>query len=127
MSSSTYRAVVIEHFRKPRNRSTLPDASHEAEGANTLCGDRLRIQLRVEADRIVEARFTADACALCIASASLLTDAVRGLTTSAVNALDTDWIARLLGDYPPAGRLRCAMLPVNTLIRAIASPRAAAS
>lgn len=125
--SAAYRAVVLEHFRAPRNRSDLPNASHEAQGVNSLCGDRVRIQLRVDRDCIEEARFTADACALCIASASLLTEAVRGMTVRAVSSIDGDWIARLLGGEPPAGRFRCAMLPVNTLVRAVESPRSAAS
>jgi nitrogen fixation NifU-like protein len=115
---TAYRAVVLEHFRRPRNRSTLSDANREAEGANPLCGDRIRIQLRVECDTIVEARFTADACALCIASASLLTDGVRGMTSDDVEQLDAGWIARLLGGDPPPGRLKCATLPVDTLRRA---------
>lgn len=116
---TAYRAVVLEHFRRPRNRSALPDANREAEGANLLCGDRIRIQLRVEGERIDEARFSADACALCIASASLLTEAVRGMSTDDAQRLDAPWIARLLGGEPPAGRMRCAVLPLDTLSRAI--------
>lgn len=116
---TAYRAVVLEHFRRPHNRSTLPDANRDAEGANPLCGDRIRIQLRVEDDTIVEARFTADACALCIASASLLTDGVRGMATHAATGLDAHWIGALLGGDPPAGRLKCATLPLDTLRRAV--------
>jgi nitrogen fixation NifU-like protein len=116
---TAYRAVVLEHFRRPRNRSLLPDANRAADGANPLCGDRIRIQLRVESDRIVEARFTADACALCIASASLLTDGVRGMTTRDATELDARWITGLLGGDPPAGRVKCATLPLDTLRRAV--------
>jgi nitrogen fixation protein NifU and related proteins len=116
---TAYRAVVLEHFRSPRNRSTLPDANREAEGANPLCGDRIRIQLRVHGDAIAEARFTADACALCIASASLLTDSVRGMSTRDAVQLDARWIVCLLGGDPPAGRLKCATLPLDTLHRAV--------
>lgn len=116
---TAYRAVVLEHFRKPRNRSTLPDANREAEGANPLCGDRIRIQLRVEDNVIVEARFTADACALCIASASLLTEGVRGMPATSVVLLDAAWITGLLDGEPPAGRLKCATLPLETLRRAV--------
>ena len=71
-----------------------------------------------KADTIVEARFTADACALCIASASLLTDGVRGMTTDDAEQLDARWIARLLGGDPPPGRVKCATLPLDTLRRA---------
>jgi nitrogen fixation NifU-like protein len=115
---TAYRAVVLEHFRRPRNRSTLPNANRAADGANPLCGDRIRIQLRVVEDAIVDARFMADACALCIASASLLTERVRGMTTRAAAELDAEWIVGLLEGDPPPGRLRCATLPLDTLKRA---------
>jgi nitrogen fixation protein NifU and related proteins len=116
---SPYRAIVIEHFRRPRNRAPLPQANRAAEGANPLCGDRIRIQLRVDDDRITDARFTADACALCIATASLLTEHVRGLSAEAAAAIDGAWVRTSLEGDPPAGRARCAMLPVDTLRRAV--------
>jgi nitrogen fixation protein NifU and related proteins len=116
---SAYRAIVIEHFRRPRNRAPLPQANRAAEGANPLCGDRIRIQLRVDDDTITDARFTADACALCIATASLLTEHVRGLSATAAAAIDGTWIRASLEGDPPAGRTRCAMLPVDTLRRAV--------
>jgi nitrogen fixation NifU-like protein len=72
--------------------------------------------------RIVEAGFTADACALCIATASLLTEHVRGLEESAALAIDTAWIRSSLGADPPPGRKRCALLPLETLKRAARAP-----
>jgi nitrogen fixation NifU-like protein len=116
---SAYRAIVIEHFRRPRNRAPLPQANRAAEGANPLCGDRIRIQLRVDDDTITDARFMADACALCIATASLLTEHVRGLSADAAAAIDGTWVRTSLEGDPPAGRARCAMLPVDTLRRAV--------
>ncbi|MGH7619975.1 MAG: iron-sulfur cluster assembly scaffold protein [Gemmatimonadaceae bacterium] len=118
-ASTTYRAIVLEHFRRARNRSSLPGASHEAAGVNPLCGDRVRIQLRVLDGTIAEARFTADACALCIATASLLTEHVRGLSTEQAGAVDGQWIRTSLGGDPPPGRTRCALLPLETLRRAL--------
>jgi nitrogen fixation NifU-like protein len=116
---TAYRAIVLEHFRHPRNQGPLPEASHAADGANTLCGDRIRIQLRVVDNRIIEARFTADACALCIATASLLTEHVRGQDADAAAAIDAAWVRASLDGDPPPGRTRCAMLPVDTLRRAV--------
>ncbi|MEP6492537.1 MAG: iron-sulfur cluster assembly scaffold protein [bacterium] len=117
---SAFRAVVLEHFRHPRNRGSLVDPSGQAEGANPLCGDRIRVQIRNENDAIAEARFTADACALCIASASLLTEHVRGMRTSDAMAVDAAWLHESLGGEPPAGRRKCAVLPLDTLRRALA-------
>ena len=124
---TAFRAVVLEHFRHPRNRGPLNDAHASAEGANPLCGDRIRIQLRAAGGAITEARFTADACALCIASASLLTEHVRGMRLPDAERLDLAWLHGSLEGEPPAGRRRCAQLPLETMHRAIASLDAAPS
>ena len=118
---TAFRAVVLEHFRHPRNRGPLADAHASAEGANPLCGDRIRIQLRADDGAIAEARFTADACALCVASASLLTEHVRGMLIGDVARVDLAWLHRSLEGEPPAGRRRCAQLPLDTMKRAVAA------
>ena len=119
---TAYKAIVLEHFRRPRNRAALADANRAADGANPLCGDRIRIELRVEQGIIAEAKFTADACALCIATASLLTEHVRGRSIASLD-LGAAWIRRALEGDPPAGRVRCAMLPIDTLRRALDDTR----
>jgi nitrogen fixation protein NifU and related proteins len=116
-----FRRVVIDLFRHPKNRGPLPDASASAEGANPLCGDRIRVELRGDSRRVTEARFTADACALCIASASLLTERVRGMTAEDALGIDTGWLFASLEGDPPPGRRKCAILPLDTLRRAIAA------
>ena len=118
---TAFRAVVLEHFRRPRNRGLLADATVSAEGANSLCGDRIRIQLRVVDGAVVGAGFTADACALCIASASLLTDHVRGMSVARAALVDAQWVHTAIEGRPPPGRARCAALPLETLRRAVAS------
>jgi nitrogen fixation NifU-like protein len=120
---SALRAVVLEHFRHPRNRGPLAGAEASAEGANPLCGDRVRIELRAEqgGGTIADARFTADACALCVASASLLTERVRGMRLDAVRGVDERWLFASLEGEPPAARRKCATLPLDTLRRAAAS------
>lgn len=118
---TAFRAVVIEHFRRPRNRGPLADANGSAEGANPLCGDRIRVQVLVRDGAIVEARFTADACALCVAAASLLTEGARGRSLKETNSLDRGWLAAALEGAPPPGRSKCVALPLDTLHRAIAS------
>ena len=115
----TYRSIVLEHFRHPRNRGSLERADVSAEGANPLCGDRVRIQLRAEADTIADARFTADACALCIAAASLLTERVHGMKLDAASRVDEQWLFTSLDGEPPPARRKCAVLPLDTLRRAV--------
>jgi nitrogen fixation NifU-like protein len=88
---------------------------------NPLCGDRVRVSLLLDADgTIAEARFVANACAICVASASLLTERVRRLTRDAAAQLTDDEILSILGDGVPAGRKRCATLPAEALRRALA-------
>jgi nitrogen fixation protein NifU and related proteins len=118
---TAFRRVVIELFRHPKNRGPLLDASASAEGANPLCGDRIRVELRGDTRRVAEARFTADACALCIASASLLTERVRGLSAEDALTIDTAWLFNSLEGEPPPGRRKCAILPLDTLRRAVAA------
>ena len=122
---TAYRAVVLEHFRHPRNRGPLAGATASAEGANPLCGDRVRVELRADDGMVAEARFTADACALCIASASLVTDRVRGMSISEAARIDVAWLFASLQGEPPAVRRKCATLPLDTLHRAIATLHAA--
>lgn len=124
---TAFRAIVLEHFRHPRNRGALDGATVSVEGANPLCGDRIRVELRVIANTIDDARFTADACALCIASASVLTEHVRGMPLHEAERVDASWIHESLDGEPPAGRERCATLPLDTLRRALESSRGHAS
>jgi nitrogen fixation NifU-like protein len=119
MTGLPYGPVVLEHFRRPRNQRSLeaPTASHEA--FNPLCGDRVRIELKLIGDKIEAAVFTANACALCTASASLLTDRVTGmLVDSAMCVTDDETTAALQTDVP-AAREACATLPLVALRAAL--------
>jgi nitrogen fixation protein NifU and related proteins len=118
---TAFRAVVLEHFRRPRNRGALPGATADAEGANPLCGDRIRVQLLSEQGKIVDARFTADACAICIAAASMLTEGARGRSLSEAMQLDLAWLHGVLEGEAPPGRKRCVTLPLDTFHRAVQS------
>lgn len=120
-SGPAFRAAVLEHFRRPRNRGPLDAPTAQAEGANPLCGDRVRVQLRVEHGTVADARFTADACAICVASASVLTEHVRGKSIDHAAVVALDWVFAALEGEPPAGRRRCALLPLETLKRALAA------
>ena len=124
---TAFRAVVLEHFRHPRNRGSLSDAHASAEGANPLCGDRIRVQLRAADGAITDARFTADACALCIASASLLTEHIRGMRVRDAEKVDIAWMHKSLEGEPPPGRRRCAQLPLETMHRALSALAGASS
>jgi nitrogen fixation NifU-like protein len=85
--SELYQEVILDHNRRPRNFHALAGASHSAEGYNPLCGDRLTLYLDVEADVITDAAFEGAGCAISKASASLMTDAIKGRTVAEARAL----------------------------------------
>lgn len=93
-----YRELILDHARSPRHFGKLPDATHTAEGINPLCGDKLKVYFNIDADnRITDARFEGSGCAISVASASLLTDTVLGLTIDeALNYFST-LVAKLAG------------------------------
>src|SRR3982751_5777720 len=121
MSAPPYGATIMEHFRRPRNQGPLPAADAAREGANPLCGDRVRIELAVRDGRVAEARFTANACAISVAAASVLTERVRGLSTADVRAIAEEEVLAALGGDVPAARRACAVLPLTTLHAALAA------
>jgi nitrogen fixation protein NifU and related proteins len=82
-----YQEVILDHNRRPRNFHKLADASHQAEGYNPLCGDRLTLYLKLEGDRISDAAFEGAGCAISKASASMMTDAIKGQTVPDARAL----------------------------------------
>jgi nitrogen fixation NifU-like protein len=110
----------MEHFRRPRNQGPLPGADLSRDGTNPLCGDRIRIEVALHDGRIADARFTANACAISVAAASLLTERVRGLSAAAVQAIHDEEIFAALGDEIPAARRACALLPLATMRMALA-------
>lgn len=113
--SSAYSAVVLEHFRRPRNRGTLAEPTMAQEGVNPLCGDRVKIELRIEGNTVREARFSANACAICVASASILTELVQGALLDDVETLTVDdLVGSLKAEIPPA-RVQCVRLPLTVL------------
>src|SRR5947209_5232651 len=115
---AAYSPIILEHFRRPRNYGSLPNATVEAEGVNPLCGDRIRIAVVVESEAISDVRFTANACAICVAAASLLTEQLRGMTRQAAMRLQENEMLALVGDGVPAARRKCATLPLAALRQA---------
>jgi molybdenum cofactor cytidylyltransferase len=117
--SETYSRIVLEHFRRPLHRRRLDGATAVAEGSNPLCGDRIRIECRLEDGRIIEAAFSGDACAIGVAAASLLTDHMTGKSIREAMLLSTLDIRAWLEDSVPTTRARCASLPLEAMNQAL--------
>lgn len=82
-----YQEVILDHYRKPRNFQILDEATSEARGHNPLCGDRLNVYLVIEDGRVADVSFQGAGCAISTASASLMTEAVKGKTVDEAHAL----------------------------------------
>jgi len=131
-----YREVVLDHNRSPRNFGRLDPADAEAHGHNPLCGDRLHVTLRMADDTLADLRFEGQGCAISVASASLMSEAVKGRSRSEVERLYGEVHAMLTGQsqQPPAhlgklaalagvaefpARVKCASLCWHTLHAAL--------
>ncbi len=116
-----YRDEILEHYRHPHNFGTLPEPDAVHEGSNPLCGDRITLMLGIgETGTIDEVAFTGRGCAISQASASMLTDEIKDKPLSDLARLGREDILDSLGiDISPA-RLKCALLSLDTLRRALA-------
>jgi len=114
-----YRDYILEHYRRPHNFGILDDPTASYEGANPLCGDRITIMLGVRDGVVAEVAFTGRGCAISQASASLLTDEVRGKPVEEVARLTPDDVLDLLGIEISPARLKCALLSLDTLQHAL--------
>jgi len=130
-----YQEVILDHSRHPRNFGPCPACNRDAKGHNPLCGDRIAVYLDVEGDTIKDAHFEGQGCAISMASASLMTETVKGKTVTEARTLfdkfhalvtsgdadgaDLEKLEVLAGvrDYPV--RVKCATLAWHTLVAAL--------
>ncbi len=145
-SKQLYQEVILDHNRKPRNWGRLEHPSHHAEGLNPLCGDHIWISVAVDGDRVANVAFEGQSCAICKASASMMTTNVKGKSVAeaeqlirefrdmATGKLDVAQQPNHLGrlsvfagvkDLP--ARVKCAILPWHTLHAALARESSAST
>jgi nitrogen fixation protein NifU and related proteins len=114
-----YRDYILEHYRRPHNFGQLEGATASQEGANPLCGDRITMQLRVRGGVIDGVGFTGRGCAISQASASLLTDEIKGKAIDTAQAMTSGDVLELLGIEISPARMKCALLSLETMHGAI--------
>ncbi|HEY0972461.1 MAG TPA: SUF system NifU family Fe-S cluster assembly protein [Gemmatimonadales bacterium] len=136
-TEALYQELILDHYRRPRNRGPVTGADRAAERRNPLCGDAIAVELALDGERVREAGFTGQGCSITQAAASMLTGALRGLTLGEARALLARYDAMIGGD-PAAladvslgelralsgvarfpARLRCALLPAEALEEAL--------
>lgn len=121
-SAGPYQAQILDHYKHPHNRGLLEPSTHRGRESNPLCGDDITLSLRVDgSDRIEEVRFDGEGCAISMASASLLTDAIKGKAVGDAAALDKGAVLQGLGVPLSAVREQCALLPLKALKKALGS------
>lgn len=132
-----YQEVILDHCRNPRNRGLAEPTTHRAEGYNPLCGDRVIVTMALDGERIESVAFEGEGCAISLASASIMTQALRGKSREEARALVEVFRGALVG---PAGarlegelaalagvrnfpmRVKCATLAWHTMVAALAGP-----
>jgi nitrogen fixation protein NifU and related proteins len=97
-----YQDIILDHGRHPRNFRAIEHPSHFAQGHNPLCGDKVTVYLKLEGDRVADVSFEGRGCAISTASASLMTEILKGKTLAEAEALFKTFHARVTGGDPPA-------------------------
>lgn len=119
MDNSIYKDIIIDNYKNPMNRGSLPDANAEAEDANPLCGDKIKIELKLKDKKVADARFSGEGCAISTASASILTENIKGETIECILKINKEDILKLMNIELSPLRLKCALLPLKTVKLAI--------
>jgi nitrogen fixation protein NifU and related proteins len=125
MSGGIYQAKVLDHAMNPRNRGVLEPADYSYEDAGSVCGDEVRIDVRVKGDRVAEVAFSGRGCAVSQAAASVLTELIATMTLDDVEALTEDDLLAAIGAHLTPARLECALLSLSVLRAGISRAGAA--
>jgi nitrogen fixation NifU-like protein len=110
-----YRQDILDHSQNPRNFGTLEHPEISAEDSNPLCGDKIRMDLRIKDGTIEDVKFTGVGCSISRAAASMLTEEIKGKTLEEVKRIGRDDVLELLGIELGPVRLKCALLALKTL------------
>jgi nitrogen fixation NifU-like protein len=110
-----YRENILEHYKHPRNQGTLEHPDITYEDANPLCGDQIRMDLKVKDGKIDSVRFSGHGCSISQAAASMLCEAIEGKTLEEVKAIGRDDMLEMLGIELGPVRLKCGLLALKTL------------
>ena len=111
-----YPEKIIEHAKQPKRFGRIENADLRFEEVNPLCGDRIRVELRLAGNNeVAEARFSGEMCAIAKASASILFEALEGIKIAAIGEISDDQVLENLGGPIRSNRVKCALLPVLAL------------
>jgi nitrogen fixation NifU-like protein len=115
MSSDIYKDIILDYYRNPRNFGDLQNPDVRAKDSNPLCGDIIEMQLKINDGKVEDVRFKGKGCAISQASASMLTEVVKGKTLDEVKAISKTDVLNLLGIDPGPTRVKCALLGLKVV------------
>ncbi len=116
-----YRENILDHYGHPRNQGKLEDADIACEWDNPVCGDVVRLYIRLNGDVVQEARFEGEGCVISMASASMFTEEIKGKTLAELRALQDEDMFRMLGITLGPARANCGLLPLRVLQAGLSS------
>jgi len=114
-----YREIILDHYKNPRNFGHLPNPDATVEEGNVTCGDRINIEVTVDGDKIKDIRFSGEGCAISQASASMLTERVKGMDLPQIKKLDAKYMLAMLGTTLTPSRTKCALLSLEVLQKVV--------
>jgi nitrogen fixation NifU-like protein len=119
MSSDIYKDIILDYYRNPRNFGDLANADVRAKDSNPLCGDIVEMQLKINNGKIDDVRFKGKGCAISQASASMLTEVIKGRSLDDVKAMGKSNVLELMGIDPGPTRIKCALLGLKVVKLAV--------
>jgi nitrogen fixation NifU-like protein len=120
--TGSYHPIVLDHFKHPRNMGEMDDPDGVGQATNPACGDTMRLFIRVERNRIAEAKFLTFGCAAAIASSSMTTEMIRGKAVDEILTISKEMVSDALGGLPPT-KIHCSVLAEDAIQAAVADYR----
>lgn len=121
MNHTLYQEIILDHFHHPRNHGHLSHPTHHSEVRNSTCGDLIEMDIQLKHDTIIDVRFSGAGCALSQASASLLTEHIKGMSRESALSLSPETVLGFVQVPLSPSRTRCALLSLETLHKTLQS------
>jgi nitrogen fixation NifU-like protein len=116
--AGSYNSIVLDHFTHPRNMGEMDNPDGVGEATNPACGDTMRLFIKVEENRVIDAKFLTFGCAAAIASSSITTEMIKGKTLDEILTISNETVAEALGGLPPT-KIHCSVLAEDALNAAV--------
>jgi len=112
---SFYQELILDHYKYPRNKGKLKNPTNSVVVHNPLCGDKIEMGIKIAGNKVIDVKFEGDGCAISQASASILTEYIKGKNKKELIKLDKNFIIKLLGVEVGPNRLKCALLALEAV------------